>query len=334
MVLRRFGGFDTVDIGPGVASRARGPILRLLVAVVVIAAVANSVFVVRPSEVGVVRRFGEVVRIVEPGPHLKAPWPIEVVDRPRVQERKRLEIGFRTIFRGPPPEYRTVPAEALMLTGDENIVSAEVIVQYKIADPEAYLFNVESPEVVLKAAAEAALRQVVGSSAIDEVLTTGKDRIQAETRELLQSIIDAYGGGLFVAEVQLQDVNPPDAVVAAFKDVASAREDRNRLINQAQGYANEVIPKARGEAQKMLLEAEAYREARIARAKGEAARFEALLAEYAKAPEVTRERLLIETMEEVLPGCRVRIIDSGLGGESLRVLPVAPGALPAQEAGK
>ena len=205
---------------------------------------ATGIYIVGPDEVGVVRTFGKYTRVVQSGLNWKFPAPIEVVNTPKVTEVKRIEIGFRTLKNG---QYRQVEKESLMLTGDENIVDAEMIVQYKIKDPVAYLFRIVGPELTVREAAEASLRTVVGRNKIDETLTTGKFTIQEETKNQLQSILDNYNSGIHVVAVQLQDVSPPKEVIGAFKDVASAKEDKNRMINQAEGYRNDVIPKARGE---------------------------------------------------------------------------------------
>jgi membrane protease subunit HflK len=188
-----------------------------------------------------------------------------------------------------------------MLTGDENMVDLDMIVQYRIVDAAKYLFNVRNAETTVGHAAEAAVRQVVGSKPIDEALTTGKGVIQVETMKEIQRILDKYGSGLSVVAVQLQDVTPPKEVIQSFKDVASAREDKNRLINEAQGYRNQIIPEARGRAAQILRQAEAYRETKIRRARGDADRFLATLKEYKKAPYITRKRLYLEMMQEVMP---------------------------------
>ena len=207
-----------------------------------------------------------------------------------------------------------------MLTGDENIVDAEMIVQYKLKDPEAYLFNFVSPILTVREASEASLRTIVGRHGIDEALTSGKLMIQEQTKTLLQSILDKYNTGILVVAVQLQDVSPPKSVIAAFKDVASAKEDKNRLINEAEGYRNDVIPKARGEAQAMIREAEGFREARIKRSEGDVAKFKAMLKEYKKAKSITKKRLYLEAMEEILPGIDKYIIPDGKGGNLLNLL--------------
>lgn len=283
---------------------------------------ASGIYIVSPAEQGVVRRFGKMVRITSPGLRYRLPWPIEKVDTPRVTEVKRIEVGFRTIDPGPPARYRFIPVESLMLTGDENIVDCQIIVQYKIKDPANYLFNVKDIKGTLHDASEVALRQVIGNSDIDDALTVGKLRIQQEIRELLQRIMDGYESGLLITEVKLQTVRPPKEVEAAFKDVVSAKEDRERLIYEAKGYQEDIIPKTKGRAAEVLREAEAYREERIKRAQGDAGKFLAILKEYEKAKDVTRERLYLETMEEILPNIKKVIIDSKVGGGLLQLLPL------------
>jgi len=277
----------------------------------------TGVYTVGPDEVGVVQRFGKYDRTVQSGLNYHMPFPIETVKTPKVTEVKRIEVGFRTVGKN---QYRTVERESLMLTGDENIVDAELIVQYKIKEPINYLFNFIGPELTLREASEASLRTVIGRHNIDEALTSGKLMIQEETKELLQIILDKYGTGVQVVAVQLQDVSPPKQVIDAFKDVASAKEDKNRMINEAEGYRNDVIPKARGEAQAMIREAEGFRESRIKRAEGDVAKFKAILKEYSKAKDVTRERLYLEAMEEILPGLEKYIVPNGEDGNLLNLL--------------
>ena len=277
----------------------------------------TGTFMVGPDEVGVVRTFGEHTRVAQSGLNWHFPVPIETVNTPKVTEVKRIEIGFRTLRNG---QYRTVEKESLMLTGDENIVDAEMIVQYKIKDPVAYLFNIVEPELTVREAAEASLRTVVGRNKIDETLTTGKFTIQEETKSQLQSILDLYESGIHVVAVQLQDVSPPKEVIGAFKDVASAKEDKNRMVNQAEGYRNDIIPKARGEAEAMIRDAEGFRESRIKRAEGDAEKFTTILKEYQKAKSITEIRLYLETMEKVLPGIEKIIIPDKDSGNILNLL--------------
>lgn len=283
---------------------------------------ATGIYIVGPDEVGVVRTFGKFTRVVQSGLNWKFPAPIEVVNTPKVTEVKRIEIGFRTLKNG---QYRTVEKESLMLTGDENIVDAEMIVQYKIKDPVAYLFRIVGPELTVREAAEASLRTVVGRNKIDETLTTGKFTIQEETKSQLQSILDKYNSGIHVVAVQLQDVSPPKEVIGAFKDVASAKEDKNRMINQAEGYRNDVIPKARGEGEAMIRDAEGFKESRIKRAEGDAAKFTTILKEYRKAKSITEKRLYLETMEKVLPDIEKIIVPDKDSGNMLNLLNLNPG---------
>ena len=283
----------------------------------------TGIYIVGPDEVGVVRTFGEFTRVTQSGLNWKFPAPIETANTPKVTEVKRIEIGFRSMKNG---QYRTVEKESLMLTGDENIVDAEMIVQYKIKDPVYYLFKIVGPELTVRQAAEASLRTVVGRNKIDETLTTGKFTIQEETKLQLQSILDMYESGIHVVAVQLQDVSPPKEVIGAFKDVASAKEDKNRMINQAEGYRNDVIPKARGEAEAMIRDAEGFRDSRIKRAEGDAAKFTTILKEYNKAKSITEKRLYLETMEKVLPDIEKIIVPDKDRGNMLNLLNLFPGS--------
>src|SRR5262249_38863047 len=252
----------------GNAGRGR-PRMRpwLLLGLALVAWLLSGIYIVAPDQRGVVLRFGRVVRETDPGPHYRIPWPIEQGLRPSVTAIRKEEIGFRTLEVGPPARYRDVEAEALMLTGDENIVKLEFIVQYKVrADATGtgqFLFNVRDPEGTVRAAAEAAMREVVGRNAIDEVLTEGKEEVQVEAQRVLQQILDRYTSGIEVVTLKLQDVDPPDQVSDAFKDVISAQQDKERLINEARGYANDVVPRARGQAAQLVNEAEGYREAKV-----------------------------------------------------------------------
>jgi len=277
----------------------------------------TGVYMVGPDEVGVIRTFGAYTHQTQPGLNWHYPYPIQTVRTPKVTEVKRIEIGFRTTRNG---QYRTVEKESLMLTGDENIVDAELIVQYRIKEPENYLFKIVEPELTVREASEASLRTIVGMNNIDETLTTGKYRIQEEAKKQIQAILDKYQSGIQVVAAQLQDVSPPKQVIAAFKDVASAKEDKNRLINQAEGYRNDVIPKARGEAEAMIRGAEGFKESRIKRAEGDVAKFNTVLKEYRKAKDITRERLYLETMEKVLPGVEKVIVPDKDSGNMLNLL--------------
>ena len=265
---------------------------------------ASGLYKVGTDEAGVELRFGKISEVTGPGLKYHLPYPIETVETPRVAEVKRVEIGFRTVSAGPPSRYQSVPQESLMLTGDENIVDINMIVQYKIKDPVDYLFKVRDQRLTLQKAAEATLRQVMGIHNIDDALTDRKFEIQNEILDNLQTILDLYQAGIVVIAVQMQDVHPPAQVVDAFKDVASALEDRSRLENQAQGYQNDIIPRTRGRAEEIIRQAEGYKEQRILRSQGDTQRFLKLLAEYQKAPSVTEKRMYLETMEKILPGLK------------------------------
>ncbi len=301
------------------------PRLKWAVPFLLILWILSGIYIVGPDEQGVVRRFGKVVRIAEPGPHYHLPSPIEKVDKPKIQQVRRIEIGFETISPGPPARYKFHEEESLMLTGDEQIIDAQVIVQYKIKDAADYLFNVrnlEGPQGTIKDAAEVALRQVVGQRPIDDVLIREKLQVEIDIRALLQGIVDGYESGVRIIEVKLQTVQPPKEVAASFSDVVSAKEDKEKLIQEAQGYKEDIIPKARGLARSIVLEAEGYKEEKIKRAQGDVAKFLAVLKEYEKAKDVTRKRLYLETMEKVLPGIKKFIIDSETGEGLLKLLPL------------
>ena len=270
--------------------------------------VMSAFYVVGPDEEGVVRRFGKWVRTESSGLNFKFPYPIEKVDLPKVTQVKEISVG-------------RILKEAKMLTGDENILLVEVRVQYKIKDAAQYLFNVVNVEETIKDATESALRQTIGSHPIDDPLTEKKAEIMDEIQVLLQKMLDGYKCGIDVRQVQLQDVNPPQEVDFAFKDVQSAREQKEQLINKALGYQNDIIPKARGEAEQMIREAEAYKEERTKMAEGDASRFLSVLAEYRKAKDVTEKRLYLETMEQILPDIEKVILDEEVGN-LLNVLPL------------
>ncbi len=278
----------------------------------------SGFYIVNPDQVGVVKRFGAYNRTTGPGPHFHLPYPIETVQTPSVTEIKRVEIGFRSsYFANGINTYRPVPKESLMLTGDENIVDVQFIVQYRIKDARAYLFNISNPFKTVKDAAEAAMRAVIGNNQINAVLTTQKFAIQQKTMKLLQHILDTYDSGVQVVAVKLQDVHPPKQVLDAFKDVASAREDKSRYINQAMAYRNEVIPRARGQASLILNDAQAYKGTKIRQAQGDTSRFLSLLKEYKKAPAVTRRRLYLETMQYVLSHINHKVIVSSSVGKRM-----------------
>ena len=300
--------------------KGRMPSGYILIVLLVVGWLLSGIYIVAPDEIGVVKQFGAFSRTSQPGPHYHLPFPIESVLKPTVTQIRRFEIGFRTVYPGPPPQYRSVPDEALMLTGDENIIDIQFIVQYKIDKPTDFLFNVDDPYETVRDAAEAAMREVIGKNKIDEALTTGKFQIQKDTEATLQDILNVYKSGLKVVAVQLQAVHPPQQVIDAFKDVASAREDQNRFINEAEGYANDILPKAKGQAAQLERQAEAYKEEKIKRAQGDASRFISQYNEYKKARDVTRKRLYLETMEKVLAKGKKFVINQ----DKQSVLPLLP----------
>jgi membrane protease subunit HflK len=275
---------------------------------------ATGFYQVNPSEIGVVMRFGRVVTTTTPGLHWHLPWPIETVLKPPVTRVLKAEVGFRTLDPGPPARYRPVTEESRMLTRDGNIVELDFVVQYRIDDPVDYLFNVLDPIETLRHSAESAMREVIGHSTIDAALTEGRMEIQTAAHELLQQTLDTYGSGLKITTVKLQDVVPPGPVQDAFKDVINAEQDRQRMINQAEGFANDILPKARGSAAQLVNEAQGYAQALIKEAEGVTQRFTLLRDAYANAPEVTRKRLYLETMEAILPGVEKYILDNSSGG--------------------
>ncbi len=309
------------------------PALGIIIVITVLIIMAiGSFYVIAPEELGIVTRFGKVSRTAPPGPHLKIPI-IENVLKPQVTKIHRLEVGFQTIDPGPPARYRPVKEEALMLTGDENILAVEFIVQFKIKDPIALLFNVRDQGKTVKDAAEAAMREVVGRTPISDVLTEGRFQVQQQTKILLQEILDSYNTGISIDAVQLQDVLPPEQVANAFKDVASAREDREKAVEQAEGYSNDILPKAKGEAQKLINEAMAYKVATINEAKGDTSRFLQVLKEYRKAKDVTRKRIYVDTMADVLSRTEKVIIEGKAQNNLLPYLPLG-GKSKSAEGGK
>jgi len=296
------------------------------VALIAVAAVVlwgfSGFFRVEPDELGVVLRFGKFVREVQPGLNYHLPYPIETALTPQALRVNKIDIGF-DLRRG--STMRDVPEESLMLTGDENIVDVNFSVLWKIKPNRVgdYLFNVQSPESTVKAVGESVMRAVIGRSNIQAILTGARQTIETAVQELMQKTLDDYGAGVVVQQVQLQRVDPPTQVIEAFRDVQRASSDLERAQNEAQTYTNRVVPEARGRAAKILQDAEAYREQTVAEAKGQASRFSQVYEQYKKAPDVTRQRIYLETMERVLGGTDKTIIDTG-GQSSPGVVPYLP----------
>ena len=286
---------------------------------------ASGLYRVLPDEQGVVLRFGKFVKTTQPGLNYHIPFPVESVLTPKVTKVNRIDIGFRSerdsgfSSQG---GVADVPQESLMLTGDENIVNIDFSVFWVIKDAGKFLFKIQDPQGTVKAAAETAMREVIARSNIQPILTEGRSVIETETEEIIQEILDEYNSGIQVTQVQTQKADPPDQVIDAFRDVQAARADMERSKNEAEAYANDVIPRARGEAQKILQAAEAYKKEVVAKAEGEASRFLAIYTEYAKAKDVTQERMFLETMEKVLADINKIIIDKNSGQGVVPYLPL------------
>ncbi|MDQ6967558.1 MAG: FtsH protease activity modulator HflK [Mariprofundaceae bacterium] len=280
---------------------------------------ASGIYTVAADEEAVVLQFGKHVATKGPGLRWHLPYPIEDVIKIPVTRVQRLAIGVRDMGDG---RRRQRAHESLMLTQDENIIDISFVVQYKIKSIDDYIFDIDAPEKTVRDAAEATIREVIGRTKIDDVLTTKKAEVEVETQVLIQSILDGYGAGISITSVNLQDVKPPAAVEHEFKDVQAAKEDREREKNVAETYANGIIPNARGEAKKMVLDAEAYGKEIVDRAQGESDRFTSVLNAYRLAPEVTRKRMYLKTMEEVLAKADKVIIDSKIAGSVLPYLPL------------
>src|SRR5690242_16095082 len=314
---------------PGGNLGGRGVLLIVLAAIVVWG--FSGFFRVEPDELGVVLRFGEYTRDAKPGLNYHLPYPIETVLTPKVTRVNRIDIGMRLIedTRRGGTQLRDVPEESLMLTGDENIVDVDVSVFWlvKTGGASDYLFNIQNPEGTVKAVAESAMREVIGRSDIQPILTGARQNIETAVHDLMQKVLDGYQAGVQVTQVQLQKVDPPAQVIDSFREVQAARADLVRLQNEAETYANQKVPGARGEAAKILQEAEGYRSQTVAEATGQAARFSKVYEEYKKAPAVTRQRIYLETMERVFGGTDKIILDQGAPGQNgnaAGILPVLP----------
>ena len=301
--------------------------LSLLAIVVVGLWIASGFYVVDQGEQGVQLRFGKYQEVKPAGLRWHMPFPIESVEIVNVQKVRTVEVGYRTRTgtqrEGGATQLVLVPREALMLTADENIIDIQFAVQYNIRDPRDLLFKVSEPaDQVVRQATESAVREIVGRSSMDFVITGGRAEIAFETRELLQTILDRYQTGITVRAVEMQNAQPPAEVKDAFDDAVRAREDEERLKNEAEAYANDVIPKSRGAAARIVQEAEGYKESVIATSQGEASRFLQVLEEYNQAPGVTRDRLYLEAMEEVLSRSTKLVIDQGSNSNSVMYLPL------------
>lgn len=303
-----FGGGKRGSSGRGGGVNFPGKLgsIGLIAALVVLGVLwlLSGIYIIQPAERGVILQFGQYARTTQPGPHWHIPWPVQSLERVNVDQNRSVELKSQEI-----------------LTKDENIVEIDVAVQYNINDAAFYLFNVVDPDTTLRQAAESALRETVGQTIMDSVITEGRDAIAEDTKTQIQSILDGYSAGMQVNSVNLESAQPPEEVQAAFSDAIKAREDQERFINESEAYKNGLLPQARGDAVIALEEARAYKAQVVNAAQGEAKRFESLLTEYEKAPEVTRERLYIESLEAVLSNSSKVMVDVE-GGNNLMYLPL------------
>jgi membrane protease subunit HflK len=309
------------QILPGGVGAGRGIVLGIIA----LAALwlATGFYTVRPDQQGVILRFGEWVRSAQPGLNYHIPWPVETVLTPSVTAVNTLNVGFRDAPDGRGRE-RPVPEEALLLTGDANIIDVRYTVFWRIRDAGLFLFNIASQEATVKAVAESAMREAAGQMSAQDMLTEGRAKLEERAIQLMQQMLDSYQSGVQISRIELRAVDPPAQVVDAFRDVQRARADRERAQNEAESYRNDIVPRARGEQQRLLQEAEGYRQQVVARAQGDVAGYLALLEAYRIAPEVTRQRLYLETMEAVLRGNQKIIVDQNAGGGQAGVVPLLP----------
>mgnify|MGYP000247658125 CR=1 FL=1 len=297
----------------------------LIIAIIAVVAIwlVNGFYRVEPEEQGVELMFGEYVKWTGPGLHWWPPAPIGEVIKPRVTRVNRVQVGFREAVPGQRSgAKRAVPQESLMLTGDENIIDIQAAVFWRISDANKFLFNVRNPEGTVKDASESALREIIGKSDFEFVRTQGRVRIAAEATTLIQSILDEYAAGIQVTDVQLQNIDPPGNVLDAFRDVQAARADKERAVNEAQAYFNEVVQRAEGERQRIINDAQGYREQKIALATGETQRFLSVYEQYLNEKDVTTRRIYLETMKSIMEGMDKVLIDEGVGGSG--VVPYLP----------
>ena len=306
--------------GPGRGSPFGGGLqipggIGLILGLIVVVWLGSGFYIVNEGERGVVLRFGKYVETTMPGPRWHLPYPFETAETVNIEQVRTVEVGYRNNVKS------KMLSEALMLTDDENIIDLQFSVQYTIKDPEDYLFMNRAPDEAVMQASETAMREIVGKSKMDFVLYEGRAEIAARATQLMQDILDRYRTGINISKVNMQNAQPPEQVQASFDDAVKAGQDRERLKNEGEAYANDVIPKARGVASRLIEEADGYKERVIANAQGEAARFNQVLVEYAKAPQVTRERLYQDAMQQVLTSTTKVLVDDK-GGNNLLYLPL------------
>jgi membrane protease subunit HflK len=314
-IFGRRGGGGASGGGEPPSLRQLGGGFGLLVGLVLIVWFASGFYIVDESQRGVVLTFGKYSETTRPGLRWRVPYPVQSVEVVNVSQVRTIEVGYRNNVKS------KVLREALMLTDDENIVDIQFAVQYTVKDPEDFLFNVRRPEQVVMQVGESAMREIVGKSSMDFVLYEGREQIAAAAQKLMQDILDRYRTGVAISRVTMQNAQPPEQVQAAFDDAVKAKQDLERQKNEGQAYYNDVVPKARGTASRLIEEANGYRQRVVANAEGEAARFRSVLAEYAKAPAVTRERLYLETMQQIMSSTSKVMIDAR-GGGNLLMLPL------------
>lgn len=312
--------FPDIQVPPQLKSLGNS-IYYIIIGIFIIVLGFASFFTVDTEEVGVITRFGEFNRIARPGLQMKAPF-IEDVRFVPVERQLKHEFGYRTTRADVQSDYSRsgYSDESLMLTGDLNLANIEWVVQYRVLDPYDYLFKIRNPEETLRDISEAAMRQIVGDRTVNEVLTVGRTEVTQEAQNLIQDLMDEYESGLRIEQVVLQDINPPELVKASFNAVNEAQQQKETLINEAKSEYNKVIPRARGQARETIQQAEGYAIDRVNRSEGEASRFSQLYQEYMKAPEVTKRRLYLETLEDILPEIGNKVITDQNGNSVLPLL--------------
>ncbi len=290
-------------------------IAGLFILIIAIIILSSSFYTVNTDEAGIVKTFGAFSKVTGPGIHAKWFWPIQTVEKVSVEKVNRIEIGFRSIGKDASGNiiYSDVPEEKVMVTKDENIVEVEFIVQYIVRDPIAYLFNVDNPIETIRKTSWSAMRTVIAGNNVDDVLTIGKEAIQNETKDLIQSVLDRYNCGIRVVAVQLQDVDPPEQVKSAFDEVQKAKEKMDQLVNEGKRYYNQVVLEAEGEAYKIVKEAEAYKIQKINLAKGEVNRFEEVYKQYIREKNIAKKQIYLDRMRSILAGINKYIVDPSVG---------------------